>query len=272
MKQRPCASNRSLSKLCRILLLALTLKIAVLGVMLYDPLAPGLLGKLTGTDANAAETSPATAPAVSPIPQSAGAASLNAGGLPDVGMRATPGQTQNPTTPGAVPGIAAQPVTSASPNAVPAGLPLIRKQNAPIAPGAPGAPGANGTASSPDIARDSLTRKQEEVARKEQELQALEGEISGKLEKMQLLENRVQTMMKDAESTRDAKFRHLVDVLSNMKAKQAAATLETMDQRIAVKLLAGMRGRQAGEILTYVKPEVAAHLTEALARMQLPLE
>ncbi len=131
---------------------------------------------------------------------------------------------------------------------------------------------SNESTSGQDFVRASLTGKQEALARKEKELRALEADISGKLEKMQLLESRIQTMMKDAEETRDAKFRHLVDVLSNMKAKQAAATLETMDQRIAVKLLAGMRGRQAGEILTYVKPEVAAHLTEALARMQLPLE
>ena len=57
-----------------------------------------------------------------------------------------------------------------------------------------------------------------------------------------------------------------------MKAKQAAAVLETLDPKIAVKVLAGMRGRQAGEILTFVKPERAAQLTESLARMQLPLE
>jgi flagellar motility protein MotE (MotC chaperone) len=79
-------------------------------------------------------------------------------------------------------------------------------------------------------------------------------------------------MIKDAEESKDAKFRHLVDVLSNMKSKQAAAVLETLDPKIAVRVLAGMRGRQAGDILTFVKPEIAAHLTEALARMQLPLE
>jgi flagellar motility protein MotE (MotC chaperone) len=79
-------------------------------------------------------------------------------------------------------------------------------------------------------------------------------------------------MIKDAETTSDAKFRHLVDVLSNMKARQAAAVLETLDRKVAVNVLAGMRGRQAGEILSFVRPEVAAHLAESLARMQLPFE
>jgi flagellar motility protein MotE (MotC chaperone) len=117
-----------------------------------------------------------------------------------------------------------------------------------------------------------MARKQEELARKDQELRMLDSDISAKLEQMQMLENRLSAMIKDAENTRDAKFRHLVDVLSNMKARQAAAVLETLDQKIAVNVLAGMRGRQAGEILSFVRPEVAAHLAEALARMQLPFE
>jgi flagellar motility protein MotE (MotC chaperone) len=120
--------------------------------------------------------------------------------------------------------------------------------------------------------RDTLTRRQEDLSRKEQELRVLESELSSRLEKMKMLENRLASMIKDAEETKDAKFRHLVDVLSNMKAKQAAAVLETLDPKIAVRVLAGMRGRQAGDILTFVKPEIAAHLTESLARMQLPLE
>ena len=40
--------------------------------------------------------------------------------------------------------------------------------------------------------------------------------------------------------------------------------------RIAVKILAGMRGKQAGEILTYMRAEPAAKLSELLSRTQLP--
>jgi flagellar motility protein MotE (MotC chaperone) len=265
MKQQPYASSLPPSRLCRILLLALALKLTVLGVMLCDPLVSGFWNKITGADVNAAlaaDPTPAAAKPLPPIVQSASAPSLNSGGLPDVGMRAAPGSSPNAGTPAAVPGITAYLAGAAPPEETSQrALPLLRKENA-----------TDAAAQAPDIARDSLTRKQGELARREQELRSLESELSGKIEQMQLLENRIQTMIKDAEDLRDAKFRHLVDVLANMKGKQAAATLETMDQRVAVKLLAGMRGRQAGEILTYVKPEIAALLTESLARMQLPLE
>jgi flagellar motility protein MotE (MotC chaperone) len=134
----------------------------------------------------------------------------------------------------------------------------------------PAAPGAvNATVG---VDRESLARRQEDLARKEQELRVLQGELDHKLDQMRMLENRFATMMKDAEGAQDAKYRHLVDVLANMKPKQAASVLETLDAKIAVKVLAGMKGRQAGEILTFVRPETAAKLTESLARMQLPLQ
>ncbi len=123
-----------------------------------------------------------------------------------------------------------------------------------------------------DLSREALQRRQEEIARKEQDMRALEKDLDARLERLQLLESRLQMMLKEAEEVKSAKFRHLVDVLSNMKAKQAAEVLETLDEKIAVKVLSGMRGRQAGEILTFVKAPKAARLSESLARMQLPFE
>ena len=123
-----------------------------------------------------------------------------------------------------------------------------------------------------NLSREAMQRRQEELARKEQTLKILEKDLDERLERLQTLEVRLQAMLKEAEEMKSAKFRHLVDVLSNMKAKQAAEVLETLDERIAVRVLSGMRGRQAGEILTFVKPAKAARLSEALARVQLPFE
>ena len=117
-----------------------------------------------------------------------------------------------------------------------------------------------------------MQRRQAELARKEQDLKTLEKDLDERLASLQELEVRLKAMLKEAEETKSAKFRHLVDVLSNMKAKQAASVLETLDEKIAVKVLSGMRGRQAGEILTFVAAAKAARLSESLARVQLPFE
>lgn len=171
----------------------------------------------------------------------------------------------------------AQPAPAGPSSALPAaaGLPGPASTGAGAAPAPAAASAAQVSQAALDSLnrkQDDLNRKQEDLNRREQELKGLEQQMDAKLAQMQDLEARIQTMLKDAKGLKDDKLRHLVDVYTNMKAKQAATVLETLDEKIAVRILAGMRGRQAGEILTFVQAEKAAKLSEALTRMQLPLE
>ncbi len=250
MKRQPSATRLSPSRLCRLLLLAFVLKLGVFGFMLWDPLGTGPETAMSAEGSGAPPAMPAQPAGGLPDP------------LPDAGMNAP-----LPVTPGVE---GAPDATGGTAAPLPEARVLPPLTTATAGPADAGKPTA--VSRTTDVSRDALLLKQEELARKEQQLRSLETELNDKLERMKLLENRLRLMLKDAEETKDAKFRHLVDVLSNMKARQAAAVLETLDQKIAVRVLAGMRGRQAGEILTYVQPEKAAHLTEALARMQLPME
>lgn len=137
---------------------------------------------------------------------------------------------------------------------------------------APKKPAPKPKAEEDSMTRDLLKSKQVELNRREQELSRLQATIDGKLAKLQALEKRLKSMLNKAKETQDKKMKHLVDVYSNMKGKQAAQVLESLDEKISVKILAGMRGRKAGEILTYVRPDKAARLSEALTNMQLPFE
>ncbi|MCL1940179.1 MAG: hypothetical protein FWG04_05910 [Desulfovibrionaceae bacterium] len=262
-KQQPSATSLPPSKLCRLLIIAFALKLTVLGVLILEPVLPGesssfsLAGLFTDSDTSGRSAAQAA------TGESAGAPPALAPVLPEQNISPTMPQASAPagSTPEparVLPSIGERPAASAT------------------APGAEpqAAPGATNSTAQTDGAelRDVMARRQEDLARKEQELRVLESDLTDRLAKMQMLENRLSTMLKDAEETNDAKFRHLVDVLSNMKSRQAAVVLETLDPKIAVRVLAGMRGRQAGEILTFVRPEIAARLSESLARMQLPLE
>lgn len=115
-----------------------------------------------------------------------------------------------------------------------------------------------------------IRAREEELDRRERNLRTLESEIDGKLEELGRLEESLDTMLQEADVLKDQKIRHLVDVYSNMKPQQAAQVLETLDENIAVKILAGMRGRQAGDILTNVNSSKAARLSELLTEMQTP--
>lgn len=96
----------------------------------------------------------------------------------------------------------------------------------------------------------------------------MEAELEAKLESLRAMEVKMQNLIKSAEDMQDEKMQHLVDVYSNMKPKQAAQVLENLEESIAVKILAGMSGRKAGEVLSSVRADRAAKLSEALTRLQ----
>ncbi len=116
----------------------------------------------------------------------------------------------------------------------------------------------------------ALKRREEELQRKEQSLKTLEGDLDIKLAKLASTEKSIRKMLEDANVMKDQKIKHLVEVYSSMKAKQAATVIETLDEDLAVKILSGMRGQQAGEVLTFVNPKKAATLSEALTKLQIP--
>lgn len=116
-------------------------------------------------------------------------------------------------------------------------------------------------------ALDPIAREQA-LDKREADLKALEMELDEKLVRLRELEVKMQGLIDAAAAIRDEKMAHLIDVYSNMKPKQAAQVLGTLEDATAVKILAGMTGRKAGEILSSVRPDRAAKLSEALTRMQ----
>ncbi len=124
----------------------------------------------------------------------------------------------------------------------------------------------------PELGRAVMLRRKEELDRQERDLKALEQKLTIDMAELERKRALISRMLEEAKSIKDKKDRHLIDVFSNMKAKQPAQVLETMDERQAVKILSGMRGRQAGEILTFVTAKKAARLAERLTRLQIPFE
>ena len=108
------------------------------------------------------------------------------------------------------------------------------------------------------------------LEQREQRLNVLEQKLKGELKRLGTMEAGIKKMLADAQSVKNKKYKHLVDVYSNMKSTNAAKALEKLDEETAVKVLAGMRGRQAGEILNFVSPGRAARLSERLTNMQIP--
>ena len=235
MKRQPSGAGGKPTRFCKFLLLAAALKLALLGLVLAEPFLPAM---------------PAFWPSARNV-----AASAPKKPTPAHNAVTAPALREEPASAGPLPA-----------------QPKIGTAFAASAPASPAGPVAQASAPVNNLTLDAINRRHDELNRREQDLRALEKELDRRLEQMQGLEMRLQLMLKEAEEIRADKHKHLVDVLSSMKSRQAAEVLESLDERVAVKVLAGMRGRQAGEILTYASPVKAARLSEALARLQMPLE
>lgn len=125
-----------------------------------------------------------------------------------------------------------------------------------------------GNASESQANVQDINAREQALARKEAELRDLEAQVDEKLTRLRELEIRMQNLIDSAGSIQDEKMAHLIDVYSNMKPKQAAVVLQTLEEPIAVRILAGMSGRKAGEILSSVRADRAAELSAALTRLQ----
>ena len=197
--------------------------------------------------------------------------------LPAAGLSpfAPPEQTQvRPSTPAP---------SGQDPSGAP--LPLRPRPNTPQAgAGTPAAPGTGASAPAASViappapaaktflSPDSPESKQQELARREQDVLMLKQQMESRLQELQSTEKKVQGMLKEAHGVHDQKIKHLISAYTNMKPKQAALALESLDERLAARILAGMNPKQAGEVLTYANPKTVAKLSELLARMQLPRE
>lgn len=123
-------------------------------------------------------------------------------------------------------------------------------------------------AEAPTSQVQDLNAREQALTKKEAELRELEAQVDEKLTRLRELEIRMQNLIDSAGSIQDEKMAHLIDVYSNMKPKQAAVVLQTLEEPIAVRILAGMSGRKAGEILSSVRADRAAERSAALTRLQ----
>lgn len=118
----------------------------------------------------------------------------------------------------------------------------------------------------------SANRREAELAAKERALTAMEKSIDDKLAELKRVEMSIKKLLDEADSLKDARIKRQVDTYMAMKPKQAAEVLSNMDQELAVKILTGMKPKVAGEIMTYIKTDKAAKLTEAMTKIQAPMQ
>lgn len=161
---------------------------------------------------------------------------------------------------------------------------IAAKPDAPAAPAAPekaAAPEANTTAPAepkPSYSAgeravlESLAQRRQELESRAREidvrdslLKAAEKRIEQRLQELKELETRVNGTISKKDEEEAAKFKSLVGMYENMKAKDAAKVFDRLNMRVLVELVNAMNPRRMADILAQMTPDVAERLTIEIA-------
>jgi flagellar motility protein MotE (MotC chaperone) len=116
--------------------------------------------------------------------------------------------------------------------------------------------------------RELLEEREQQLAQREEALHFLQQQLEEKLTSLATLRKAIGALIEEKEAFEEKRFEHLVKVYEGMKPEEAAALIERLQEDTATKLFYRMKEKKVSQLLGFVKPEVAAKLSERLAAHQ----
>lgn len=113
--------------------------------------------------------------------------------------------------------------------------------------------------------RQELETRAREIDVRDSLLKAAEKRIEQRLQELKELEARVNGAAAKKDEEEVAKFKTLVTMYENMKAKDAAKVFDRLNMRVLVEVVNVMNPRRMADILAQMTPEMAEKLTMEIA-------
>ena len=114
--------------------------------------------------------------------------------------------------------------------------------------------------------KDQLEKEEKRIAEKKAELLAIQDDINKKISELTKLRDEIKSERANKKAAEDQQFKHLIKIYSAMKPQNAAELIEKLDIKFAIELLSKMKGDDVGRILSFVKIEKAAKISEGLIK------
>lgn len=114
--------------------------------------------------------------------------------------------------------------------------------------------------------REELDQRSRDLDMRESLLKATEKRLEAKLEELKGVEARIKTAMGLRDKEEEERFKGIVSMYENMKAKDAARIFDRLDMKILVDVSTAMKPRKMSEILAQMAPDAAERLTVELAQ------
>jgi len=113
--------------------------------------------------------------------------------------------------------------------------------------------------------RSELDARAKELEMRESLLQAAEKRLEARINELKDLEARVSDMVQQRDEGETTRFKNVVTMYENMKAKDAAKIFDRLDLKILIEVATKINPRRMSDILAQMAPETAERLTVELA-------
>lgn len=110
--------------------------------------------------------------------------------------------------------------------------------------------------------KEELDMREKELVELEEELQKQKVELDKRIQQLEEMRGQIAQVLKERVEVDQEKVNKLVELYSNMKPKQAADVIGTINEDLAVEVLAKMKKKSAAEIMNLLPPEKARVLSE----------
>ena len=111
-----------------------------------------------------------------------------------------------------------------------------------------------------------IEKEEKRIKEKKAELLAIQDDINKKIAELTKLRDEIKSEKTRKKIAEEQQFKHLVKIYSAMKPQNAADLIEKLDIKLAIELLSRMKGEDVGKILSFVKIEKAAKISEGLIK------
>jgi flagellar motility protein MotE (MotC chaperone) len=113
--------------------------------------------------------------------------------------------------------------------------------------------------------RAELDARDREMEMRESLLKAAEKRLEARVAELKDLEARVKSAVQMKEDGDAARFKNLITMYENMKAKDAAKIFDRLDPKVLIEVSSQLNPRRMSDILAQMTPEAAERLTVELA-------
>ncbi len=114
--------------------------------------------------------------------------------------------------------------------------------------------------------REKLTEMEKSLSEREKEAKIAENKAAKRITELENLETRIQDLLQQEESIKSKKIKRITAVYEGMKADKAAPVIAQMKLSTVVKMFSRMNEKQVGKILSFLPPEKAVTISQALTK------